>query len=200
VRGSSSEGYHLSLPALPAGTYGLAQLDNYMHQPRWNFPFQQPLRMRIEARVSTPDHPGTWGFGLWNDPFSFGFAGGGMQRVLPVLPNAAWFFYGSRHNHLSLRDDLPGSGFQAKTFTSPRLPGFFSLLGVPFLPLITWKATASLIRKLARIFVKASAAEVTVPVEGWHAYELLWMPEQLVFFVDGAEVLCTNWLLGGWLG
>jgi len=41
---------------------------------------------------------------------------------------------------------------------------------------------------------------VTVPVEGWHAYDLLWMPEQVVFCVDGAEVLRTNRSPRGRLG
>ncbi len=184
--------YRLSLPVLPAGKYGLSQVDDYTHLPRWRFPHQPPLRMRLEARVSAPGLPGTWGFGLWNDPFSFGFGGGGMARVLPVLPNAAWFFYGSQHNHLTLDDDQPGAGFQAKVFRSPRLPSIFSLLVLPGLPVLFWPRAARFLRKMASGLTKESVMVLPEVAKTWQAYELLWQKNQVVFSFNQEVVMNTD--------
>ena len=66
--------WRLEIPAGPAGTYRVAQLDDYAHLPRLRFPWrsdtEQVLRLSLEARLSAPELPGTWGFGWWNDPFS----------------------------------------------------------------------------------------------------------------------------------
>lgn len=200
VIGSIDEGYHLGLPVLPAKKYGLAQVDDYMHLPRRKFPHQPPLRMQLEARVSGNDLPGTWGFGLWNDPFSFSFGGGGMARALPVLPNAAWFFYGSQENYLSLRDDQPGSGFHAKTFCSPRLPSILSLMAVPGLPFLFWPAAVRLLRRMSRRLIKEAATSITVSVDTWHFYELLWQEDQVVFSINQTTLLDTNVSPQGRLG
>ena len=89
VSGSYSDGFHLTLPEVEKQQYCLAQLDNYMRLSRRQFPYQPPIHLRLEARVSGAELPGTWGFGLWNDPFSLGCITGGVSRLLPVLPNAA---------------------------------------------------------------------------------------------------------------
>lgn len=200
VEGSTAEGFHLRLPVLPAGKYGLAQVDDYMHLPRRQFSHHPPLRLTLEARVSATELPGTWGFGLWNDPFSFGFGGGGMARALPALPNAAWFFFGSKENHLSLRDDQPGSGFHAKTFRSPLLPSILSILAMPTLPLLLWPATARLVRMLARPLVSESTSPLDVPIDTWQKFDLLWLHDQAVFCVDNDEVFETGLSPQGRLG
>lgn len=200
VRGSQEDGLSLFLPELPSRKYGLAQVDNYTHLPRWKFPYQLPLKLVLEARVSDTDLPGTWGFGFWNDPFSFGFGGGGMARLLPVLPNAAWFFYGSEENHLSLRDDQPGTGFHAKTFCSPRLPAISSLLAIPLIPFLFWPAATRLIRRLGRIVIKEAATALSVSVKNWHVYELEWLPDQVVFSIDQQNVFHTATSPQGRLG
>ena len=192
VCGPQEDGYTLSLPVLPAGTYGLAQLDDYMHLPRSKFPYQPPCKLELEARISDPILPGTWGFGFWNDPFSFGFGGGGMKRVLPVLPNAAWFFYGSPENYLSLRDDQPGAGFLAQTFRSPRLPSLLSVLALPGLPFLFWPAAARLIRRLAQSVVKEDTRALSIAVESWHIYSLEWSDHRVVFSVDAKQILSTE--------
>mgnify|MGYP001070314186 CR=1 FL=1 len=200
VTGTSENGFHLGIPGMPSGTYGLAQLDDYMHLPRRKFPHTPPFSLRIEARVSGQCLPGTWGFGLWNDPFSVGFGAGGMSRLLPVAPNAAWFFYGSGDNHLSLRDDLPGSGFHAKTFRSPLLPSILSLAAVPGLPLLLWPLAARFVRKLSRQVVKEDATLLDVDLKDWHAYQLDWQDDSVTFSVDGEEVFQTNLSPRGRLG
>lgn len=188
----AENGYRLSLPVLPTGKYGLSQIDDYMHLPRWRFPHQPPLRMKLDARVSSAELPGTWGFGLWNDPFSFGFGGGGMARLLPVLPNAVWFFYGSQPNHLTLDDDQQGSGFCAKVFRSPRLPSLLSLLVIPGLSLMIWPRAARLLRKMASRITKESTTVLPVFAESWQVYELVWMKNKVVFTVNREVVMQTD--------
>jgi len=84
----------------------LAQLDDYARTPRSRLSHTPPWTLQVRARASSVDLPGTWGFGLWNDPFglSLGF-GGGKPLRLPTLPQTAWFMQASRPNWLSLRDD-----------------------------------------------------------------------------------------------
>ena len=200
VKGSLEAGCFFSLPALGDGRYMLAQIDDYMHLPRSGFPHQPPIRIYLEAQVSAADLPGTWGFGLWNDPFSFGFGAGGMSRVLPELPNAAWFFYGSSGNFLSLRDDQPASGFHAKTFSSPLIPSLFSLGAIPELPLLLWKGGRKWARRVSRWFVQEEAAPIDICVNDWHAYELLWERDRVTFFVDGDIHLKTSISPRGKLG
>jgi hypothetical protein len=200
VSSSTQDEYTLALPPLPGRKYGLAQVDDYLHLARSQFPHQPPLRLTLEARVSAPHLPGTWGFGYWNDPFSFGFGGGGMARALPVVPNAAWFFYGSPDNHLTLRDDLPGAGFQAKTFQAPQLSSLLSILAIPALPFMVWPAVARIFRKLARRIVKEDATYISASVEDWHTYTLHWMHNRVIFTVDTFIVLETEVAPHGPLG
>ncbi len=180
--------------------YSLAQLDNYMHFSRRRFPCRPPLTLTLNARISETELPGTWGFGLWNDPFSLVAGGGGGARILPVLPNAAWFFYGSSENYLSLRDDLPAKGFHAGTFQSPLLPGFLSLLGAPVLPFLLWPVTGRLFRRMARFLVKEDAGALSPPVGDWHQFALEWKKAQVVFRMDGQVVLKTCVAPAGKLG
>src|SRR5512139_912562 len=61
--------WRLEIPAGSAGHYRLAQLDDYSGRPRWKFPWRAPFRLALRARASASEIPGTWGFGLWNNPF-----------------------------------------------------------------------------------------------------------------------------------
>lgn len=192
VEGSLLEGLTLALSDTTAGKYGLAQVDDYMHLCRSAFLHRGPLRFQLEARVSATDLPGTWGFGFWNDPFSFGFGGGGMPRLLPVFPNAAWFFYGSQMNSLSLRDDQPAKGFHAKTFRSPNLPSILSVLAIPGLPMLLWPAAIRLIRKMLRGLVSEDGISLPIPVDNWHIFTLEWTTEQVIFSVDRDVALTTH--------
>ena len=197
VKVSGDKNFSFELPPTPSGKYALAQVDDYMHLRRGQFPHQPPISLHLEARVSATDLPGTWGFGFWNDPFSAGFGAGGMQRFLPVLPNTAWFFYGSDPNHLSLREDVPGSCFHAKVFRSPLLPGFLSLLALPVAPFLLCPATARILRRLARILVKEDAAALSVDVTERHHYQLDIREQHVAFLVDHRPVFHTHlWPLG----
>ena len=192
VSGSFNSGYELLLPEHTKTQYRLAQVDDYMHLPRRKVPYQPPVRLRLEARISDTDVQGTWGFGLWNDPFSLGFGAGGMARLLPVPPNAAWFFYASDENHLSLRDDQPGSGFHVKTYRSPLLPSFLSVLAVPAVPLLLWQSTVRFVRKILRSVVKEDCKSLQISMEDWHTYSIIWQTDQVLFEVDSTKVFQTG--------
>ncbi len=93
----------LSIPAGNADRYRLAQLDDYTQKKRRDFPLRDPISLTLSARASSASIPGTWGFGLWNDPFGFSLEFGGNPWRLPALPNAAWFFGASEESYLSFR-------------------------------------------------------------------------------------------------
>jgi hypothetical protein len=183
--------WRLEIPAGPGGVYRWAQLDDHLNQPRKDFPWRAPLRMDLRARVSSANLPGTWGFGVWNDPFSASFGVSGAARRLPVLPNAAWFFFAGQPNYLALRDDHPAQGFLAATFSSPGIPSLALAPGVLALPLLALPLTARLLRRAARLLVKESGVLVTDDPTQWHDYRLDWRFDRVQFFVDGKQIYST---------
>lgn len=185
-------GWRLEIPAGPAGKYRLAQLDDYGSQARHRFPHRPPFSLRVRARASAQALPGTWGFGLWNNPFGMAILSGAELLRLPALPNTAWFFWGSAPNYLSLREDVPGRGWMAGTFRSPRLPPALLALAAPGLPLLLLRPLARLLRRLGRGIVRQSGARLDVDVTAWHTYELDWQPGRARFGVDGQAVLETQ--------
>lgn len=192
ITGSDTDGFRLKLPVIKEKKYALAQLDDYMHLRRRDFLHQSPVSLSVEACISNPDVPGTWGFGFWNDPFSFGFGAGGMSRWLPVLPNAAWFFYASEHNHLSLRDDQPGSGFHVKTFSAPLWHPLTSLLGLPFTPFLLFPGIARVFRRLGRQIVAEDTQAVDISITDWHQYDIRWRDAEVAFLVDEQVIFKTG--------
>ena len=101
---SPGSAYRLSIPAGSADNYRLAQLDDYAKTSRSRFPLNARLSLSLNARASNRSIPGTWGFGLWNDPFGLSLGFGGNPFRLPTLPNAAWFFGASAESYLSFKD------------------------------------------------------------------------------------------------
>ena len=129
--------YRLSIPSGLPDSYRLAQLDDYTKTSRGRFPHRIPLSLSLLARTSSDSIAGTWGFGLWNDPFGLSLGFGGNPFRLPALPNAVWFFGASEENYLSFKDSTDSgldtgetsarptrppvaNGFLAQTFRSPR--------------------------------------------------------------------------------
>lgn len=185
--------WRLQIPPGPAGTYRLAQLDDYARIQRKAFPWHPPLRLALRARVSSPSVPGTWGFGLWNDPFALNLGISGSGRRLPALPQAAWFFYGTSPNYLALWDTHPASGLLASTFSSVRLPRPVLALAMPTAPLLAWPLAARHLRRLGRRLVREYAAALTVDPTEWHSFCLEWhcrqgRPDSIRFLVDGETV------------
>jgi hypothetical protein len=184
-------GWRLAIQPGPAGKYRLAQLDDYAGQRRGNFHWRPPLTLSLWARACGTSLPGTWGFGLWNDPFTAGMIGGAGLR-LPALPNAAWFFFASPHNYLSLRDELPGNGALAATFRSPTWSPVALAPAWLLAPLLLLPPFARLARRIARNQIAQDAVQLEIDPVEWHAYHLNWEEQRVLFHVDGCPVLDTS--------
>jgi hypothetical protein len=206
-------GWRLYIQAGGANAYRLAQLDDYACLPRSRFAWGMPLAFSLEARVSAQEIPGTWGFGLWNDPFGFSLGFGGNALRLPCLPNAAWFFQASPENHLSFRDDQPARGFLVQTFCSPRIPSPLLMPGILGLPFLSIGKLSRLARRLvsklvqedtktcdAPAEVRRTSEPVSLDVTQWHAYSLEWSSNRVAFAVDQVIVLETPLAPRGPLG
>ena len=187
--------YRLEIPAGAAGSYRVAQLDDTQGLQRRAFKHRPPFQLELKGRVSQRQLPGTWGFGLWNDPFglSLPWTAGGLR--LPVLPNAAWFFHASAQNYLTLEDDQPGCGWLAAVFRSPAgrplrrpahprrgpaVPGSGGWLG-------------RLGRRAGRFLVCQESARMDVNPCDWHTYRLDWQAQRVRFWVDDGLALETSW-------
>lgn len=183
--------WRLEIPAGVKGIYRLAQLDDYSGLGRSELPWQAPLHIVIKARASAQNLPGTWGFGLWNDPFSMSLGIGGGERRFPALPETAWFFYASPPNYLSFRNDLPAQGFLAATFSSQKLPAPLMVLAAPLAALLVIPGAAQFGRWLLRRVIRQSAAQIETDVTAWHTYELDWEAEKVQMRLDGRSILET---------
>lgn len=183
------DGWRLEIPPGGSGTYRLAQLDDYTRLPRRRFPHTPPRTFSLRARVSAAGLPGTWGFGLWNDPFGFALGFGQTAGRLPAPPNAAWFFHASPPNWLSFHEGVPGEGFFAGTFRSPRLPSPLLAPGLIALPLLALRPLSRLLRRLAGSLVRQEGAPLAVDVTRWHDYSIAWLEQAVTFRVDGEQVL-----------
>ncbi len=184
-------GWRFEMPAGRRGTYRLAQLDDYAALTRRRLPWSAPLTVSLRARLSASDLPGTWGFGLWNDPFGLSIGFGGTAGRLPNLPQAAWFFHGSSENYLSLRDDLPARGFFAGALRSPRLPSLVLAPGLLALPFLALRPVSRRLRRLGARIVGEAAAPMLVDVTNWHQYTFTWLREGVQFKVDSQLLLET---------
>jgi hypothetical protein len=175
----------LTVPVTPPRRYADAQLDSYhgtvkglLRRPVLDC--RPPLRLSLRARASHPAPLGTLGFGFWNEPFSL--TGGVMGA-----PKVLWFFHASRPSNMALVDGVPGWGWKAATLDAGRWPGL--LLAPAALGAILLTRLPGLgrpIMKLARRFVKAHEAMLSdVALHHWHDYEILWLPREARFSVDG---------------
>jgi hypothetical protein len=191
VRPIGEGSWRLEIPAGAKGPYRLAQLDDYGGLARVDFPHRPPFRLRLQARASSRQIPGTWGFGLWNNPFGMAILRGAELLRLPALPQAAWFFHASPENYLALRDDLPANGLLAGTFHSRRVPSGLFVLGAPALPLVLVRPAVRLARRLGRLLVRQDSVRPEIDVTEWHDYEIDWEAERATFRVDGKTVLET---------
>lgn len=187
---TTDKGYRLTIPASRAGIksqyqrYRLAQLDDYTGLTRGRFPHHS-LTLSLRARASSDSIPGTWGFGVWNDPFGFSPGFGGNPFRLPALPNAAWFFYASLENHLSFHDDKPAQGFLAQIFRSTSYHPMLLPAG------LTFPFSRKTSRRLLGRVIEEDGIRLDVDVTQWHGYRLEWSPTRVLFEVDNVKVLET---------
>ena len=211
-RGSA---YRLSIPAGKANQYRLAQLDDYTKIPRRRFPLRLPLSLSLSARTSSDSIVGTWGFGLWNDPFGLSLGFGGNPFRLPALPNALWFFGASKESYLSFRESRSSSslssapplgtsqreavanGFIAQTFRSPKFHPLLILAGLalPFSRKLTRRILGKVIDEEGLQLWNYEAQRQAVGVQSqsvdptqWHRYRLHWHDSRVRFEVDDMQV------------
>lgn len=179
LRGAS---YRFTIPAGSSRNYRLSQVDDYTKLSRGRFPLRPPVHLSLSARASSGSIPGTWGFGLWNDPFGLSIGFGGNPLRIPALPNAAWFFHASEQSYLSFRNDKPANGFLAQTFRSPAFHPALILAGLAF-PFSRRKA-----RGLMGKAVGEDGVRLGADVTRWHRYSLDWRATRVAFEVDDAPV------------
>jgi hypothetical protein len=216
--GERGEAYRLSIPAGSADKYRLAQLDDYTKAARSRFPLLFPLTLNLAARVSSSSIPGTWGFGLWNDPFGLSLGFGGTPFRLPALPNAVWFFGASQESYLSFKTPRaernavetkrassasgatyaplsahysPGALGESETAANGFLAQTFH--SPKFHPLLIPAGLAlPFSRKMTRRIMGRVIAEdglrLSVDVTQWHCYLLDWRETRVSFEVDDALV------------
>jgi len=181
----TEKGYLLRIPSGDSSSYRFAQIDDYLGLARKKFPHHS-LTLSLRARTSAYPISGTWGFGLWNDPFGMSLGFGGNKFRLPTLPNTAWFFGASKENYLSFQYDYPANGFIAQSFRSPKFHPYLILAGLafPFRKIQTR-------RYLSEIIVEDSASLSLDPTE-WHSYQLEWGPKQVIWKVDDTQVFKSS--------
>jgi hypothetical protein len=183
--------WRLEIPSGKSSSYRLAQLDDYTTRPRNKFPWVAPITLSLRARVSSNSIPGTWGFGFWNDPLSSLIGLGGMTQPLPVLPNAAWFFFASADNYLSFRDDKPSNGILAATFHSPNIPSIFLMPGLLLLPIMAFRPWSRWLRaKISRI-ISEDSINIDIDVTQWNKYLLRWEKNKVIFEINGHPIFIT---------
>ncbi|HUH97534.1 MAG TPA: hypothetical protein VLZ89_09265 [Anaerolineales bacterium] len=183
---STSNGFRFTIPESRLERFRLAQVDSYARLPRRGFSARPPLTVALRARVSSESIPGTWGFGLWNDPLGLSLGFGGNPASLPALPNTVWFFHASPRSYLSFRDDKPAHGFLAQTFSSPQFHPMQVLIGF-MLPFSRKRA-----RQLLGRIIDEDSAIVSADATQWHSYRLEWSPKGSAFWLDEALVLETT--------
>jgi hypothetical protein len=187
-----------------ADTYTNAQIDDYAHLPRPQFPWRPPLRFSVRARFSHPGaHEsgdgerlvGTAGFGFWNDPFLM------MSLRVPALPRALWFFYASPPSNMKLDLDTPGWGWKAATIDAARLPFLLLAPTAPLaLPLMWMPPIYRKLWPVAQRAMKVSERGIDVALRDWHIYGLDWGTHTVRFSVDGRPILSCDTSPRGPLG
>jgi hypothetical protein len=202
----TKNGWRLGIQKGDSSGYRDAQLDDYSQLPRHRFPHQS-LSLSLRAKISNISAAGTWGFGLWNDPFGLSLGFGGSPFRLPALPNAAWFFYASPQNYLSFTDDKPAQGFLAQTFRSPKFHPLLILAGLalPFSRKVSRKLLSKVIEEDSVPLWSPTACcrdmqehpqgtrapalqSQSVDVTQWHRYRLEWEAKRVLFYVDDVQV------------
>ena len=173
-------------------TYTNAQLDDYHHLPRTAYPWRPPLLLSLDARFSG-DLRGTWGFGLWNAPYS------PLTGQRPTLPAAAWFF-GNGSGDLRWHPESTATGFKAAQLDARGWQSWlFFLCAWLWWPLLQLpRVRAYLWPWLAR---QVYLSERMLPYDAaWHSYALEWTEGGVVWSVDGVVVHRSDAAPAGPLG
>jgi hypothetical protein len=193
-------GWRFTLQPGGALEYRLAQLDDYHKLARAKHLHNAPIRLSLRARASQVDMPGTWGFGLWNDPFGLSLGFGGEAGRLPALPNATWFFFASQQNFLSLRHSQPGNGQMVGVYRSPRIPTLLLSPGLLAFPLALIRPISRLLRRIGAGFIQHQLTTFAADSTQWHEYSQSWTASGVDFYLDGKNIYTTTLVPQGPLG
>jgi hypothetical protein len=192
--------WHLSIPPGQPNQYRWAQLEDYSNIPRARFAWQPPVRLECSARVSHNPHPGTWGFGFWNDPFSASMKIKGAGFRLPALPNAAWFFYASPESQLSLQANQEACGLLAAVFRSPLIPSWVFIPAYLLSPLLFIHAVSRLARKFLAGIVNDEFTNLEIDPTQWNRYRLEVLKDRVEAYVNGNLAFRSSHVPRGHLG
>jgi hypothetical protein len=183
---------HLHIPVSDRNGYSNAQITSYRTRKELNY--APPLRMEVTAWAEGRLH-GTAGFGFWNHPYA---PGEGIFR----LPKAVWFFHATPPNNMALAKGVPGYGWKAATFNAmrwqffallPAAPVGFLVMRVPVLYHLLWGIGQR------AIGVSEHLLDPNL-IYSPHHYAIEWLPYEVRFYVDGAEVYRTAMSPSGKLG
>jgi hypothetical protein len=183
---ATATGWKLKIPAGPAGVYRLAQIDNYSGLRRDDFPIHAPVRLSLRARISPDTCTGTWGFGLWNDPFALALNPFRRRLLLPASPRTTWFLWASTASYLSLHDDVPANGMMAQVFSGARTRQW--LPRVAFSLLFNRAAARAMLRQ----YVVEESRLIQADLQSWHDYEIRWGALGVHYLVDEQTLLATS--------
>jgi hypothetical protein len=187
VRAREDRAIRLLLPPV-TGRYADAQIDDYSG-PSTGFRWHSGTQLSVRARFSTgaDDLQGTAGFGFWNAPFGPG------TGLLPSLPQAVWYFFGSAPTDLPLAPPpRAGAGWFAATIDAGTAR---ALRWLPFAPLVLFLNQFPRLRARLWSWVQRdlgiSFAPIDIDMTAWHQYELVWRDSGCFFHIDGALRLAT---------
>ena len=163
------------------GVYNNAQLFDYARMKRSEFPCRAPIRLTVRAWAShnADQLKGTAGFGFWNQPVMPG-------QLIPRMPRAVWFFFGSPPSNMAFVKDVPGYGWKAATIDATRLPFLLLAPGAPlgFL-MMRNPALYNALWPVAQWAIGASEKLIAVDLREPHTYQLDWLKDSALFYVDG---------------
>ena len=158
-----------------------AEIDDHRTVPRDKLPWKLPLRMRVRARMShhSSEIQGTAGFGFWNDPFDWA---GNVQAP----PNAVWFFYASPHSDMAFDSSARGHGWKAASLNGGRADPLTMGIGnflfqLPGMSKLVFRLAATRIHAYEHVMDNVQLSE-------WHDYQIDWLAQKAIFFVDGLQV------------
>lgn len=189
----------LTIPPISHG-YTNAQLDDYQGKSRAQFPWRPPVRLSLEARFIGDKLDGTAGFGFWNAPFG----GGGLGRGgrLPVLPAAAWFFFGGDSNNMAFAKGVSGWGWKAAGIHAHHAAGYSLMAGAP-LGFLLMRSRALYRRIWPMLEGVLGISERELPVSlmrEWHHYNIEWGKDEILFRIDNEIVHKADTQIGLRLG
>jgi hypothetical protein len=177
--------------------YADAQIDDYGGSKRRDYSWQPGTSMSLWARFSHPDGVllGTAGFGFWNAPF------GDPTVPWPTLPQATWFFYGSKPTDLPLPLEGSGRGWFVSTIDAKSVA---ALAIVPFAPIVLLLNNIPSIRSTiwpaVRRILGISYQQLQLSLTDWHSYRLDWEQGECHFWVDDQRIYQAPFSPSGPLG